>query len=72
MDTYKDIKILVLKNAVRGIYNYVGSCTGKSKGKTREMKDGLVDDTQTAGRHKSIGNTEKSIKDLRDMVTVLI
>ena len=37
------------------------------------MKDGLVDDTQTAGRRdKSIGNTEKSTKDLRDMVTVLI
>ena len=37
------------------------------------MKDGLVDDIQTAARKdKSIVNTEKSIKDLRDMVTVLI
>lgn len=37
------------------------------------MQDGIVDDIQTAVRRdKSIVNTEKSIKDLRDMVTVLM
>lgn len=41
----------------------------RAEGRIRETKPSLVDDIQTEGRRdKSIGNIEKSIKGIRDMV----